>query len=182
MRAMALQQQQQFRPLGHVAGLEAPRAEHITAVVAVVFPVDTPVGVVMLPDPAVGQRCLALGDVVRQQFGATQIAFFAGGFKCSDQRLAAVHVGVLSTVRRYKAIGCRFVGVQAVGFRPEQFFHQFEGGADTGGCFVDADAQRVGMRQQYKCQAIAMLGAIDSDIVFQHPGVTAVRWLPMPFL
>ncbi|MNT50738.1 hypothetical protein D3C72_1876700 [compost metagenome] len=48
--------QQQLGPFGLVADLVAPGAEDVAAVVAVVVPVHRPVGMEVLPHPALGRR------------------------------------------------------------------------------------------------------------------------------
>src|SRR5450830_1339610 len=130
MFGMALQDQQQLGPFGHVAGLIAPGPEHVGVVVAVVVPVDTPISVIMLPDPAISQRCLAYRDVARQLFSALQIARLAAGFEGCQQGFATMHVGILATIGRYFAGRCCFICIQAVLLRPEQLFHQCERGSD----------------------------------------------------
>ena len=52
---MPVEDQQQLRPLGLVAGLEAPRTEDVAAIALVVVPVDRPVRLVVFPDEPVRQ-------------------------------------------------------------------------------------------------------------------------------
>jgi hypothetical protein len=61
-RRMRVELQQQLGPFGVVAGLVAPGTVDVGLVVQVVFPIDRPVLVVVLPDQVLAERRLAAGD------------------------------------------------------------------------------------------------------------------------
>ena len=149
-RRVAVQDQQQLGPFGLVPGLEAPGAEDVAAVAAVVFPVHAPVGPVVFPDQAPGQRGLAQGHVVRQQRGPLQVAALAGGLERRQEGLACVHVGVLAAVGRQPPVGGGLVGVQAVLRFPEALFHQRPGFVQPPARLADAGLQRLGVGQHHE--------------------------------
>src|SRR5207237_8632089 len=93
-------------PLGEMAGLKAPRPEDVGPVVLVVLPIHRPIGMVMLPDETLRQVCLAHGDVPRQGLCPLEVTTLAGRIVGSEHRLAAVHVRVLSPVRREPSPVC----------------------------------------------------------------------------
>ena len=175
----ALQHQQQLGPLGEVAGLEAPGPEDVGLVVAVVVPVGRPVGAVVLPDQAAGERRLALGDGSRQRQRTGQVASLAGGGVRGQHRFAGVHVGVLAAVGADLPVGRGLIGVEAVGRLPEAALHQLERGGDAFACARHAGLGRVRVGQQHEGQAVAVVGAVGDGcaavVPVQHPGVAALR-------
>ena len=177
---MPLQDQQQLRPLGEMPGLVAPGTEDVGLVVLVVVPVHRPVGVVVLPYQPVRERRLTDGDVVRERGRAREIARFAAGFESRQQRLAGMHVGILSAVRRqHRPVGVRFVGIQLRRWRPEALLHQIERLADPRACLVDARHCCVRVREQDERESVAMIGGVCDSRSVQQPGIAAGRRLPM---
>ena len=190
----AFQLQQQLGPFGQVTGLEAPGAEDVAAVVAVVVPVGRPVALPVLPDQRTvgrlrrGLRGQALRDRGRQRQRALQVLGVLRGVPRGQAGLAGVHVGVLAAVGRERLpVGRGLVGVQAVRGLPEARLHQREAGLQTGTGLLDAGHQRVRMRQQHEGLAVGVVRAVDHPragarcaagravrIVLDHPGVAAL--------
>ena len=173
------QLQQQLGPFGQMAGLEPPRAKNIAFVMAVVIPVGRPVGVVVLPDQTIGQRCLAAGDGMSQGQRAVEIALFAGGGVRSQHRLAGVHVRVLAAVGAELPIGRGFVGVERVGRLPKAAFHQLESLGDAFARARHASLGGMGMSQQHEGQAVAVVAAVlhggAAVVPVDLPGVALLR-------
>jgi len=127
-RRVPLHDEQQLGPFGKVTGLITPGTKNIRFVAQVVVPIDSPIGLVVFPDHAAGQRSLTHRNVVRHRFRAVQVSPLAAGLEGCQQGFAGMHVGVLPAVGiEDSPIGAGLVGVQAVLGLPEMPLHQGEG-------------------------------------------------------
>ena len=175
---MALEDQQQLGPLGEVPRLVAPRPKDVAAVVAVVAPVDRPVGAVVLPNhQAIGLGGLALNDVVGQQRGAVEKALVSRGLEGGQAGLGRVHVGVLTAVVGKVRMRVGLVCIQAELRLPEMALHQRKGFVQRVTRLADASEQRMRTGEQHEGQPIAVVGRIDDRgapaISVALPGVAA---------
>ena len=120
-----VEDQQQLRPFGLVPGLEAPGAEQVFRIVAVVVPVDRSSRGRSVPTP--GRRPSRPGAASCCRRAAARdrdSARRAGRFECGEQRLAQVHVGVLAAIVAEAPVGIGFVAIQPGGGVPEARFEQ----------------------------------------------------------
>src|SRR6478672_2627231 len=111
---VTLQDEKQLCPFRQMARLIAPRPKNVGFVVAIVFPIDGPIGMVMFPDESSGKLRLALSNMASNQQGALQVATFSCRFERGDQSFTAMHIGILAAVRKKCfPIAVRLIGIQA---------------------------------------------------------------------
>lgn len=183
-RAVALEDQQQLRPFGLVAGLEAPRPEDVRAVFLVVFPIDRPVGMEVFPHEPLRQRGLPLHDVRRDLLRAIEIREVARRLVRGEERLRRVHVRVLAAVARHGPVRCRVVRVEARRAIPEAVLHQIERMRDERLRLFDARHRRVRGREQHEREPVAVARAVARRALravapFDFPVVAFVLGVPV---
>mmetsp|Transcript_1793 Transcript_1793/g.3801 ORF Transcript_1793/g.3801 Transcript_1793/m.3801 type:complete len:254 (-) Transcript_1793:106-867(-) len=85
-------------PFNLMPWLKAPRSVDVGRVVLVILPINFEVDGVVLPNKATTFRRQLRSKGLCQNFRAIQVALLASGFKCCNQCLAHVHVGVLPAI------------------------------------------------------------------------------------
>ena len=161
-RPVALEDQEELGPLRQVTGLVSPGPEDVRAVVAVVLPVDGPVGVVVLPDEVARERRLPHRDVAGEGLGAIEEARVPRRLPGGEHGLAGVHVGVLSPIGiEDRPVGARLVGVQPGARLPEPVVEQRDRLVEMGARLHHAGHERMGVRQDDEREAVAVIGGVD---------------------
>jgi len=104
-----------------MARLITPRPKNVSFVIAIVFPIHGPIGMVMFPDESAGELCLTQGDIAGDEKGTLQVATLSRCFERGNQDFTAMHVGILAAVRgqRFPVAG-RLIRVQTVFLRPNR--------------------------------------------------------------
>ena len=158
--------------------LVAPGPEDVGHVVAVVVPIDAPVGRVVLPDHDAFGLCRQFLIHGRCHLhGAVDVARFTGRCIGGKTGFHGVHVSVLPAIRRQRPVGARLIGVESEIGLPETVLHQFEGLFQPVLRLGNPRLQRVRVGQQHKGEAVAMIGRVEyarlAVFPMQQPGVTA---------
>src|SRR5580704_4256775 len=167
-----------------MARLITPRPKNVRFVVAIVFPIHGPIGMVMFPDESAGELCLTHSDIAGYEKGPLQVAKLSRCFERGDQGFTAMHVGILAAVREQRfPVAGRLVCVQTAFLRPKALFHEIKSLAEIFLPLNQACTERAGISEKNKRETIAMIGGIfDLGFAFeesQYPRIPAGRWVAM---
>ena len=170
---------EEFRPLGVMARLVAPWAEQVVEFVAVVREIGLPLGGVMLPHSP-GLVGTIANERRRDGGGAIEMPLVAGRLVRREQRLARVHVRVLSAVPVMRApVAGRRVGVEAVLGFEELLVQHSKRALQLRFRVGQADLARARGRENGERVAVAVTRVVLGFASRQEPVVALVLLVPL---
>mmetsp|Transcript_71315 Transcript_71315/g.170359 ORF Transcript_71315/g.170359 Transcript_71315/m.170359 type:complete len:359 (-) Transcript_71315:63-1139(-) len=177
LRAVAMDVEEVLGPLDLVARLEAPGPVDVGGVVLVVLPVNFKVHGVVLPHEAPAFLRQPLGKGLRKHLRTVQVARLLGRLIGGDQRLAHVHVGVLTPVavvhNPFRADG---VQVRALPRQPELLLEHLEDPRHLGVILGHSSCSRSCVSSKDESIAIRLLHHVLRLVLPHGEGIALLRW------